>query len=813
MTLAPLALLFAAQLPAQKVIFKPVQPAPAPAVTSLSDEQLFKNAHLDATGRGLLDFFRRRASSGVDRERLAELTRQLADKTPAVHDKTAAELVGLGPLALPALRRAINHVDDEPTAARARQCLESIEGHNGANLVQAAVRALAAHNPAGTTEALLHYLPFADDESVMREIEMALLNVGVRQGQAESALTRALTDPVPVRRSIAARVLCRVGGAGGRAAVRPLLKDPRATVRMQAALGLAEMHDAESVPVLIDLVGDLPPEERRQVEAYLSDLAGEWAVKTPQGNDALSGRLRRELWSAWWRSLDGQHLLEEFRGRTLGDDERTHILELIGKLDDTSPEIRARASEEIIGLGPRATSLLRQVVGQADSRRTGPARECLTAIERNAPRPLAEAAPRLLALRRPEGTLQVLLGYLPFAESEGAAAQLTELLAVVGCTDGKADPMLVRALDDKVGMRRAAAAVALCKGRADEELPAVRKLLRDPDPSVRMRTAVALAEHGDNSALPVLIALLKDLPLEQVWEVEDLLIHLAGDKAPGERVGNDAASRAAAVAAWKTWWSKEKKTIDLARLMSGNRERGLLLVIEQQGPTGQGRVLELNPAGKVRWHVDGLAWPWDAQVLPNGHLLIVEQQNRVTERDRQGKVLWTKVLNNPFSCQRLRNGHIFVLGRNQLYEFDAAGKEVFNHTFPGHIVGGRKFPDGQMAFLTYQGQYVRLDATGKQVKTFQVPFQWQNGVIGAEVLPGDRLVVSLGIGKVAEYADGGKLVWEATVFSPGFPHRLSNGRTLVSSNNNTVLVELDRNGKVISEKKDLGYRPYRMHRR
>ena len=341
----------------------------------------------------------------------------------------------------------------------------------------------------------------------------------------------------------------------------------------------------------------------------------------------------------------------------------------------------------------------------------------------------------------------------------------------------------------------------------------MRKLLKDPDTAVRMKTAVALVEHGDKSAMAPLIALLGDLPLDRVWEVEDLLVHLAGDKSPTERVGPDAASKTASVAAWKTWWSKEQKTIDLTRLASADRDRGLMLVIEQQGPKGQGRVLELTAAGKVRWEVDGLAWPWDAQVCPNGHILVVEQQNRISERDRQGKIVWQKTLNNPFSCQRLRNGHIFVLGRNQLYEFDASGKEVFNHNFPGHIIGGHKFPDGQMAFLTYQGQYVRLDATGKQVKTFQVPFHWQNGVMGAEILSGDRIVVSLGVGKVAEYADGGKLVWETTVFGPGYPHRLRNGRTLVSSNNNTVLMELDRNGKVVAEKKNLDYRPYRVHRR
>jgi len=815
MNLAPLALLLAVQpaQPLQKLPAQAARPAAAPVATALSDEQILKNVQLDIRGPGLLNFFRQRASAGVDRERLTTLTKQLSDKAPGVHDKAAAALIGLGPVALPALRRAINHVDDEPTATRARKCLESIEGKNGASLVQAAVRLLAARHPTGATEVLLDYLPFADDELVVQEIETALLTVGLRDGKPESALSRALTDATPIRRSIAARVLCQIGGNVGRASVRPLLKDPRPSVRMQAALGLADTNDAEAVPVLIELVADLPTEGRRQVEAYLTELAGEWALKTPQGNDALSGRLRRELWTAWWRSLDGQHLLDEFRSRTLRDDERTRVLDLLGKLDDSSPDVRARASEEIVALGSRVAALLRQIVGQAQPRSAALARQCLEAIERDTPRPLPDAAPRLLVLRRPEGTLEALLGYLPFAESDASAAQLTELLTVVGCTDGKADAVLVRALQDKVGARRAAAAVALCKGNAEVELPAVRKLLNDGDATVRLKTAVALIERGDKSAMPVLIALLNELPLDRVWEVEDLLVHLAGDKAPNERIGNDAASRTAGVAAWKTWWGKQESSVDLARLASANRDRGLLLVIEQQGPKGQGRVLELSPAGKVRWQIEGLMWPWDAQVCPNGHILVVEQQNRVSERDRQGKIIWQKVCNNPFSCQRLRNGHIFVLGRTQLLELDATGKEIFAHHFPGHIVGGCKFPDGQMAFITYQGQYVRLDATGKQVKTFQVPFHWQNGVIGAEILPGDRLVVSLGVGKVAEYADGGKLVWETNVFGPGFPHRLVNGRTLLSSNNNTVLLELDRNGKIVSEKKDLGYRPYRMHRR
>jgi HEAT repeat protein len=810
MLLAPLALL-AAQVVIQPILPGRRQPPAVAPKPALSDEQVLKNAQLDTTGPALLSFFRARITPRVDQDRLSELTNKLGDKSAEVHAKAAAELVGLGPRALPALHRTVNQAEDEGTLSRARKCLEAIEGRGGTGVVVSAVRLLAARNPDGAAEALIDYLPLADEDAVVQEIETALLTVGLREGKPVSALVKALRDATPVRRSVAARVLCQIGGTASRADVRALLKDPKPSVRKQAALGLADSHDAEAVPVLIDLVADLPPEGRKEVETYLTELASEWAVKTPQGNDATSSRLRRELWSAWWRSLDGEHLLEEFRSRTLSDEERARVLELFKKLDDVSPDVRAKASEDIIRLGAKTTPMLRRVLNQGSSRPTAPARQCLEVLERDHGKPLPEAAPRLLALRRPEGSVEVLLAYLPFAESENVTAQLTQLLAVLGVTDGKANPALVRALEDKVGTRRAAAAIALCKGRADDELPAVRKLLRDDDATVRLRTAIALVERGEKSAVPVLIALLGDLPLEQVWEVEDLLVQLAGDTAPAERVTSDAATRAASVEAWKTWWRKEEKTVDLARLTSIARDLGLSLIVEMQQ---NGRVLELSRGGQVRWKLEGLQWPWDAAVCPNGDVFIVHMSgNQVSLRDRQGKELWQKPVNQAFNCQRLRNGHFFVVCRQHLVEFDAQGKEVSSQVANlGWIVGGRKFKDGQVAYVTQQGQYVRLDAAGKQVKTLQLPMQ--GGVLmNADVLAGDRVVAALNTGKVVEYGGDGKQVWEATVINPGFPHKLANGHTVVPQNSMPHLYEIDRTGKIVSEKKDLEYRPFRVRRR
>ncbi len=786
-------------------------PDTAPAVNIAAEEQVLKAAGLPADD--LLAFFRHRTPPGPDKGHLSVLVRQLADKTPAVRERAAAELIGIGSAAVPSLRQAANDPDDEETAGRARQCLEAIEGPGAAGVVQAAARLVAARKPPGAAAVLLAYLPFADNDLVVGEVEAALGACARVDGKADAALVQALRDPVPVRRSTAARALCLAGSGSDRAAVLPLLKDPCPSVRLVAALGLAEAHTAEAVPVLIDLLAELTPEGRKQAEECLTQLAGEWAIGGPPGNDRTSGRLRREAWAAWWRSLDGESLLEEFRSRTLADAERGRVLGLLARLDDPSEEVREKAAADLIAFGPRAAPLLRQAA--QNHARCGPqAAHCLEALEPEGPRPLPGAAPRLLVLRRPQGALEALLAYLPCAESDTVAGQIVDLLSEVGCSDGKAAPALVQALTDPVPARRSAAAITLCKGRAEMHLPAVRRLLKDADPTVRLRTALALAARGEREAVPVLVALLGELPLDKAWEAEDYLLQVAGDQAPTASLEETPARRTAAVNAWRQWWRERGAAVDLTRIDSPTRSTGQFLVIEQQSAKGTGRVLEVHPGGKVRWQIEGLQFPWDAQVLPGGRVLVLEQNSRLTERDREGRVIWQRAVPNAIGVQRLRNGHTFLVCRNQLLVLDRDGKEILTHLHAqGWILAGQRFRDGTMAFVTYQGQYVRLDASGKEVKTFHVPFVMNFGVSGALVLPGDRVVVTVPNGKVTEYTAEGKVAWEAAVPSPGYPTRLPNGHTLVPTGQNTTLTELDRAGRVVSEKKDLPYRPFRVYPR
>jgi HEAT repeat protein len=804
-----LALVVLALLPAQVQPPPKERGAPTPTVTVADEAQTLRSANLPVTGPALLDLFRRRCPPAPERKRIAEHIQRLLDKTPAVRAEARVELIKLGPAAVPLLRQAANNIEDRVGAEAARFCLEQIEGGQGANLIVAAVRRVAQQKPAGAAGVLLAYLPFADNALVVQEIETALIAAGMRDGTIDPDLFLALKDPLPIRRGTAAFVLCKLGGAGP-PAVRSLLLDPRPSVRLRAAQGLLSADDIEAVPVLIDLLADLPAEQRKPAEEYLSDLAGEWKVAGPTGNDALSGRLRREMWAAWWRQTDGEHLVEEFRRRTLSDADRSQVLQQIARLADASAEEREKAVAALVEWGPRIAPLLREAASQGPACIGPLIARCQEAVGLGSPLPVAAA--RLLALRKPPEAVETLLAYLPDAD-DPMRTQILDLLPVLACPNGKPAPALLQALSDKVGLRRSTAAKVLCKANAPACRPAVRTLLHDDDREVRLQVALTLGQLGDKEAIPVLIALLAELPLEQAWEAEDFLLNVAGQRAPRLAL-TDEASRTPTRDAWARWWREYGADFPLTP-PPADQQRGGLLVVENFNLIGsRGRVLEVNPAGKVRWQIDGLAFPWDAQVLPNGQILVVEQNNRLSLRDRKGAVVWEKQLLGLFSCQRLRNGHTFLACRSQLLELDDTGKVVFTYPSPnGTILAARKMREGQTALVTYQGSYVRLDRTGQPVKTLQLPLM-NLGLGGGDIGPGDQVVVSVqNLNKVMEYGPDGKLRWQTEIPAPGIPQRLPNGETLVSSNHNVHLLRLDAAGKIVSEWKDLSFRPFRVHSR
>src|SRR5262249_56857857 len=131
------------------------------------------------------------------------------------------------------------------------------------------------------------------------------------------------------------------------------------------------------VGVLINLLGDVPAHQSAQIEAVLTDLAGDWKISVPAGNDNLARRMRRETWAAWWRVTDGSVLLDEFHKRSLPDGEREKVQGLLKELTGEKAEARDKALAELVNMGPVTLPLLRQATKGADARLAEPPRHCL----------------------------------------------------------------------------------------------------------------------------------------------------------------------------------------------------------------------------------------------------------------------------------------------------------------------------------------------------------------------------------------------------------------------------------------------------
>src|SRR5262249_13113798 len=161
------------------------------------------------------------------------------------------------------------------------------------------------------------------------------------------------------------------------------------------------------------------------------------------------------------------------------------------------------------------------------------------------------------------------------------------------------------------------------------------------------------------------------------------------------------------------------------------------------------------------------------------------------ERTLKGEIRWKKEIEMPIAAQRQPNGNTFIATRAALVEVDREGKEVFRYSRPNgeQFMRGLKLRNGEIACVTESHRFVKRDAAGKELQSFNVDIQTYGGRI--EVLPNGRVLVPVySANKVVEMEGEGKIVWEAPVpfNTPIAAHRLPNGNTLVTSMNQAPAV-------------------------
>jgi hypothetical protein len=177
---------------------------------------------------------------------------------------------------------------------------------------------------------------------------------------------------------------------------------------------------------------------------------------------------------------NGPDLLEYLRNQTPAPARLAKVKVLVRQLGDDAFEKREEASKALVAAGVIALPLLRAAAEGEDREVVRRARECLKQIGTGPGVEVSAAAVRLVGWKRPAGAARVLLDYLPAAD-QPVAREVRAALVALAERDGKPDPDLVRAVDDKDAVKREAARGALGKdGGAFLKRPGRRLFFQGP---------------------------------------------------------------------------------------------------------------------------------------------------------------------------------------------------------------------------------------------------------------------------------------------------------------------------------------------
>ena len=498
---------------------------------------------------------------------------------------------------------------------------------------------------------------------------------------------------------------------------------------------------------------------------------------------------------------DGPGLVEFFKKRGTQTISEGRLGALIEQLGDDNFFKREEASRQLTLAGTRARNRLREALKHPDLEIRYRAEQCLERIDQDVSSSLEviASAVRLLAQQRPSGAAAALLDYLPHAENGTVVEEIRHALVALAVRDGKVEPVLVKALRDPSAGKRLAAAWALGHARVTDQLPALRKLLADPDDKVRLRLAPLLARMGEKEAIPVLVSFMDRAPGLEMGAAEEVLFRLAREKSPHLDAA-DADSRARYRRAWETWWKENRDRADLDVLNERARVRGHTTVVLLD----DNQVIDLDAAKKTRWTIDNIQFALDVQRLTGERVLLAEYKaNRVTERNSKGEVLWSHNLAEPLAAQRLANGNTLIANAQGLIEVTRAGKEVFSYTPQAgqRIMRARKLPGGEILLVTELGllpRFVRLDRFGKELKSFGVEVRTSGGRV--DLTPaGHVLIPEIYNNRVQERDMDGKIIRTISVQQPIAAFALPNGHVIVTSMTRKCAVEFDRSGKEVWE--------------
>ena len=762
-----------------------------------SEYELLKAAGFNPVNtQSLIPLFKTRSSSIPAKENIEKSIFLLLKGTQEEKLTAKKDLICMGDFAISALKKTSAENIDPASEKNIKDCFELLEGTGADSIISSALKVLAAEGKAEATEVLFDYLPFAAGENLRSECESALNSLFLTSALNRTTFEKKITDSNPYKRAVASEILVRQGNPNQITMARILLNDPSSIVRSRLVIAYLEKKDRTALPAAFKLLASDSKEISSAIETTLTTLAGEWAIQGPKNDDLFSRNINQAAWSAWWKSINEQDFLALIK-------EATASAKTIQESDKVFNENNIEAIKNHINTPSfknnqalQAFLLNRAIFNTNIAELIEPDFNTIKLQLQSSK--ITPALIRLIALVRPTNAIEIILAYIPSCHDENIQNLLVDLIGLYLVDQDTISPPLLDAATSSIEEIRSFAGKVLAQSLNSQAQKSSTALLSDSSSKVRFEVARELIKNQNKTAIPVLIELLTKIPAEKAEIIDQTLRALAKDKSPESK--NDVKVDSAA---WNSWWQKEGGELVLTPKEKNQDTLKNFLVVESFNQEKKsGRVLLLNPSGKILWEISNLSNPTDAILLPNNKILITEQgANRITERDTKGNISWEKAATNPFFSQRLSNGNIFIASRNKLIEVNRGGNEVYSFTYPNEtILAACKTRTNEYALLGYNGAFLKLDSKGNELLRSRIPFPTNFGINGGAITQNDRVLVSIPtVNKIMEYDFNGQPTWEATITMPGIPTKLSTGNIVAPSLNGSKIVEIRMDGKIIYE--------------
>jgi HEAT repeat protein len=678
-----------------------------------------------------------------------------------------------------------------------------LEGKASENLISSALKVIGSEGKAESSEVLFAYLPFAAEEILRNECESTLKALFTASTTSGAVFQKALTDPNPYKRAVAAEILVRKGNPKQIAMAKTLLNDTSSLVRTRLVLAFLELKDRIAMPTALKLLGSDSKDTSSLIETALATLAGELAIQGPKNDDSISRSINQAAWAGWWKSINEQDLLLVLR-------ESTAPMAMIAEADkifkDNNIElIKKHINSKSFKSNPALQAFLlnRAAFDMNIAKLIEPDSNAIKLLlQANQVTP---ALIRMITLVRPANAIEIILAYIPSCNDDNILDLLGECLGLYLNDQNTIPPALLAATTSSIEEIRTFAGRVLAQSPNEIAQKSCTTMLSDSSVRVRFEVARESIKNQNKSAIQILIELITKVPAEKTSAIDQTLRAIAKDKSPESKSD----SKVDAVA-WNTWWQKEGTQLVLTTETKVQEALKNFLVVESFNQEKKsGRVFLITPSGKILWEIVNLSNPTDALLLPNNKILITEQgANRITERDTKGNISWEKSATNPFLSQRLSNGNIFIASRNKIVEVSRNGNEVFSFSYPNEtILAACKTRTNEYALLSYNGVFLKLDSKGNEVSKSRIPFPTNFGINGGAITQNERVLVSIPtLNKIMEFNFSGQSTWESIITMPGIPTKLSNGNVVAPSLNGSKIVEIQMDGKIIYESAPNSYR-------